>query len=173
MAYNNERLARAIITILSEELPTALDAVEDLWASAAPATLPNPVDIVLGHKPTLLALPSAAFPLVCVIPPTRQPQRGPATWGAQEQIISVYLDYFTVAEDEDTVNIQTMRYAEALVTTMQGHRSVAGCRQSDFEPAVDLSEATRHGRTSDADMFDVAQVDFIQGGRITLTFEDL
>ena len=38
------------------------------------------------------------------------------------------------------------------------------------EPAIDLSEASRHPKTQDADMFDESQVDYIKMGRMTLEF---
>lgn len=171
MALNNERLARAIQTLITTGLPAALDAVEALWTGATAVVLANPASVFLGHKPTLLEMPSTAFPIICIITPNREPQAARA-WGYQEQTVTVYLDYFVVAEDEATVNLRTWRYAEALVTLMQANRVVGGLDQTDYEPQVLFSEASRHGKTSDADMFETAQVDFIQGGRIMLRFED-
>ena len=172
MALNAERLARAIKTLIESDLEDKLEAVETLWTDTSPITLAEPANVFLGHKPTLLEMPSSAFPIICVITPQRDPQQEHSRWGYQEQTVMVYLDFFTVASDEATVNLATWRYAEALVALLQDNRVIAGCAQLDFEPGILFSEASRHATYVQGDMQDDASVDFIQGGRIMLAFED-
>jgi hypothetical protein len=170
VAYDAERTGTALKTQLEAELGDALDAVELSWASD-PVTLTDPETWFFGHKPTVLEMESAEFPFVAVVVADRAPQERPLRWGYQERVVTAYVDYFVVAEDEATVNKRAHRYAEAICQVLQEERIVNGYAQQDYEPAVRLSEASRHGKETDADFFDDADVDFIQGGRVIVLLE--
>jgi len=171
MAYDSEKVGKALKAQLQAELPDTLDAVEAEWAGEDPVTLPDPVTWFEGHKPTVLELESAAFPFVAVLVPERAPQARPSRWGYQEQDITVFVDFFVVAGDETTVNKRAHRYARAICQVLQAERLLEGYQQSDYEPQVRLSEASRHARAVNADMFDDAEVDFIQAGRVIVMLE--
>lgn len=171
MAYENEAIGKALIAQLQAELPGALDTVEAAWASTDPVTLPDPVTWFEGHKPTVLELESASFPFVAVIVPEREPQERPSRWGYQEQSVTAFVDYFVVADDETTVNKRAHRYGQGICQVLQAERVFEGYQQSDYEPQVRLSEASRHASTTEADMFDDDEVDFIQAGRLIVMLE--
>lgn len=171
MGVENETLARAVNTLLESDLPAALDAVEAIWAATEAVTLPDPVIYFIGHKPTVLEEASTSFPFVAVIVPNREPDTG-GEWGFQEVSYDIFIDYFVVAADEATVNLMVLRYAEAIVNVLQTQSILGGLAQQDYEPALILSEATRHlknGTTGDA--FDTGDVDYIQMGRLTIKVE--
>jgi len=170
MPFDNERVARAVLAYLQTELGDALEDVATAWAGTDPLTLPEPVTWHYGHKPEVIALPSTSFPFVAVIPTNRNPLRRKYAWGFQDQAITVYVDWFVVAADETTADKLCSRYAEAVLAVLQQQRAFGGYDQVDYEPRVDLSEASRHPVTVDADMFESDQVDFIKLGRITLIF---
>ena len=167
MGVENETLARAIKTVLDDELPAALDAVEAEWAAIQAITLSNPVTTFIGHKPTILDEPSTSFPFVAVIVPNREPMEG-SEWGFQDVAYDALIDYFVIAADESTVNLAALRYAQAIVNVLQAHSVISGYAQRNYEPPLVISEASRHlvgGTTGDA--FATDDVDYIQMGRIT------
>ena len=172
MGVENEALARAVKTLLESDLPSALDTVETRWAATQAITLPDPVNVFIGHKPTVLELPSTSFPFVAVIVPNREPDKG-GEWGFQECAYNILIDYFVIAADEATVNLIVIRYAEAIVDVLQTQSIIGGRSQQNYEPLLTLSEAaTRHligGTTGDA--FKDEDVDYIQMGRITVKVE--
>jgi len=132
-------------------------------------TLPDPVSYFIGHKPTVLEEPSTSFPFISVIVPNRAPVEG-SEWSFQKVAYDVLIDYFVVAADEATVNLITMRYAQAIVNMLQAHSIIGGYAQEDYEPAVELTfTASRQltgGETGDA--FNASDVDYIQMGRIVV-----
>ncbi len=170
MAYDAERTGSALKTRLEAELGDALDAVETLWASD-PVTLPEPETWFFGHKPTVLEMESAEFPFLAIVVGGRTPEERPLRWGYQERVITIYVDYFVVADDETTVNKRAQRYGEAICQVLQEERIINGYEQQDYEPQVQISEASRHGKEKEADFFKDADVDFIQGGRVIGLFE--
>lgn len=170
MAFQLEHIAKAVKTRLESSLPSALSTVEASWAGSDPITIPDPVTWFYGHKPTVLEMESAEFPFVSVIPVGRDKVREVYGWGYQNQNPRVYVDWFIVADDETTADKLCSRYAEAMGKVTQMQRSYAGYDQEDFEPQIDLSEASRHPKTHDADMLEDAHVDFIKMGRMTLEF---
>lgn len=170
MAYDAERVGQGLLDLLEDELADALDAVEVLW-SADPVTLPDSETWHFGHKPTVLELESSSFPFVSAIAIGTTPEDRPSRWGYQEETIPVYVDYFVVADTESVVNKRAHRYAEAIVSVLQAQRVIEGYQQQDYRPGVNLSEASRHAKTEDADMFNDDDVDFIQGGRVSVVFE--
>lgn len=170
MAYDAEATGNALQTLLEAELGAALDAVEASWASD-PVTLPDPETWFFGHKPTVLEMESSEFPFVAVLVADRAPQERPMRWGYQESVITAYVDYFVVADDEATVNKRTHRYAQAICQVLQAERIINGYAQQDYEPEVRLSEASRHGKEKEADFFKDAEIDFIQAGRVTVLLE--
>lgn len=170
MPFANESIARAVLAVLETGLAAALATVEAAWHDVDPVTLPAPATWFYGHKPTVLELPSGAFPFVAVIPTGRRPVRQGYGWGFQDQVPSMYIDWLVVADDETTVDRRCSRYAEAVVAVIHGQRAYAGYDLADYEPQIDLSEASRHPQTQDADMLDDDQVDFIKLGRMTLEF---
>lgn len=177
--YANEIAQRAVMDALFTSFGMALAEVEAMWQGAgSDVELPAPVTWFSGHNPTVLELPSTAFPFVSVIDAGRNPTSPKAAWGYQEQVISLFVDWFVVAEDAATVNLICQRYAQALCQVLARSRVLSSelpdlaFSQEDYELAVTLSEASRHGKfTGDdlgADMFNPADVDFIKGGRITV-----
>jgi hypothetical protein len=167
--FDNERVARALLTVLESELPDALDAVEALWVTeGVPVTLPDPVEYAFGHMPTVLERASSELPVVAVISANREPRDG-AAWGYQDEGITLYVDFFIVGSDETTCNAIANRYAQALVTVLQDNRVVEGYKQADWKPAINLSEASRHPKTPYSDMGIEAEEDFIQLGRVEVT----
>jgi hypothetical protein len=172
MGYDGERVARAVKTRLEDNLADELDTVAGLWAGTEAVTLPDPVVFYLGHKPTVLELPSTSFPFVAVVAAGQDPRSGlTSIWGEQSVTFTTFVDFFVVAEDEATVNVIAQRYAEAIVRVMQAQVGEEGYQQRDYQPPVSLSEASRHKKTANADMLDTSDVDFIQGGRVELVFE--
>lgn len=169
MPFDVEHVAKAVLTLLQGELGAALDAVETEW-TADPLTLAEPVTWHYGHKPTVVEMESTGFPFVAVIPMGRKPVRRAYAWGFQDQSMTIYVDWFIVATTETAADKMCSRYGQALLAVLQSQRALYGYDQVDFEPQVDLSEASRHPQTIDADMFDDAQVDFIKMGRITMEF---
>lgn len=170
MPFDNERIARAVKTRLEARLTAALSTVAAGWAGEDPVALSTVATWFYGHKPTVLELPSTAFPFLAVLPVGRSPERGQYGWGFQDQNPRVYVDWFVVAEDETLADKVCSRYAEAVLDVVQGQRAYAGYDQVDYEPSVDLSEASRHPKTAAANMFEDADVDFIKMGRMTLEF---
>ncbi len=172
MAYDDERIAVALLALLEAGLADSLVTVQATWtANGDTVTLPVPVTWFSGHKPTVLGLPSSSFPFVAVIAPARTPIPQPIRWGMQSSDIRVFIEYFVVAEDETTVNKIAHRYAEAIVPVLQAGRIVARYTQVNYEPEVVLSFATRHTQEANANAFKEADVDFIQMGRITVDFK--
>lgn len=170
MPFPLEHIAKAIKTRLESSLPSALSTIAAEWAAEDPLTLPDPVTWYYGHKPTVLELESVSFPFVSVVPTGRARIRTSYGWGWQDQNPTVYVDWFVVADDETTADKLCSRYAQAVVKTLQSQRAYYGYDQVDFEPQVDLSEASRHPKTTEADLFDPAHVDFIKMGRATVEF---
>jgi len=173
MAFDAEKTGRALQARLQARLSGALDVVEATWVTEGdPLALADPVTWFFGHKPTVLEMDSVAFPFVAVVVAERTPQASPARWGYQEQDLNLFVDFFVVAVDETTVNKVACRYAEAICAVLQEEQYINAYMQADWEPEVHLSEASRHAaKQADADMFDAADVDFIQGGRIVVKLE--
>jgi hypothetical protein len=170
--YNAELVAKAVLTKLQSDLSDALDDVEDAWdALDSEVTLPDPVTWFEGHEPTVLEMESSEFPFVAVLAPESEPQERPARWGFQEETVRVLVHYFVVADDADTVNKRSHRYAQAIRKVLQGQRNFEGYEQTDYRPHVRISTASRHGKTTEADMFDSDQVDYIQMGEIEVRFD--
>ena len=170
MPFDNESVARDVKSLLETELSAALVVVAAAWAGIDAVTLPTPVTWHYGHKPEVVELESAAFPFVATIPTNRRPGRQVYGWGFQNQSITIYVDWFIVADDETTADKLCSRYGEAVLAVIQSQRAYAGYDLIDFEPAIDLSEASRHPKTLDADMLNDDHVDFIKLGRMTLEF---
>lgn len=171
MAYDAEHVGKALLARLQAALPGELDTVETEWAGDDPVTLADPATWFEGHKPTVLEMASDEFPFVATIVALRTPEASLSRWGYQERTITAFVDYFVVADDEETVNKRTHRYAQAIVAVLQGERVMHGYQQQDYEPEVRLSEASRHARTANADMFVDTNVDFIQAGRVAVMLE--
>lgn len=171
MAYTVEALRSALKTILEDGLPDALDTVEAEYAATDPVTLADVVTWHEGHNPDVLELESTSFPFMAVMIAERTPQRGGAQWGYQEFDALAYVDFFTVANDIATVNKKIHRYVKGIVAVLQAERYVSDYKQADFEPEVKISEASRHPKTAEADMFNADDVDYIQAGRVVVTFE--
>jgi len=171
MAYEAEWVRDALKTRLEDNFATALDTVEAEWADTDPVTLPDVVTWFLGHKPTVLELESSAFPFVAIIIADRVPKAAPLRWGYQERVIAAYVDYFVVAADETTVNKIAHRYAEAIISILQAENVIEGFTQMNYEAEVRLSEASRHAKYKEADMFAALDVDFIKMGRVTVPLE--
>jgi hypothetical protein len=165
-----ERITRALKTRINDDLPTHLSTVQTRWANIDPVTLPKPVTVFLGHNPNVLDLESTDFPYVAAMAVDRTPRDDDSVsrWGYQEEEVLALLDAFVVAEDEATVNKRAWRYAEALVLMLRDQRSIEGYDQKDYKPEVGISEASRHPKTKEADMFTPGDVDYIQGVRITV-----
>lgn len=171
MGYENEKVRSSLRDRLEANLPGQLDTVEAEWAATDPLTLPDPVTWHEGHKPTVVELESSAFPFVAVLVPLRTPEDRPSRWGYQEQELTAFVDFFVVAADEATVNKLVHRYAQAIVAELQRERVIEGYQQKDYEPEVKTSEASRHKKTANADMFKEDEVDFIQMGRVVVMLE--
>jgi hypothetical protein len=173
MAYTAEALRSGIKEFLETKLADALDVVEAEYAGTDPVTLDDPVTWHEGHNPEVLELESTAFPFVAVMVADRTPQRGGSTgqWGYQEFDAQAYIDYFVVADDIATVNKIVHRYAKAIVAVLQTERYIADHNQNNYEPGVKISEASRHPKTADADMFNPDDVDYIQAGRVIVFLE--
>jgi len=169
MAYDGERLARSTLLWLQSDLGSNLDTVEATWAGTDPVTLPDPVTWHKGHKPTVVELASTAFPFVCVIVVERKPEHG-AEWGFQSREIALFIEYYVVANDEETVDKIASRYAEAIIALLQSGRIVEGFQQVNWEPSVHFSEVLRHPVSTEADMMDATDEDFLKAGRVEVVF---
>lgn len=168
MSYDVEHILKALKIRLQAELATQLDVVEAAWLAEDPVALPDVVTWYEGHKPTVLELESSSFPFLAVLVARREPMERPSRWGYQDQMLTAYVDFFVVADDETTVNKIAQRYVEAITGILQGERIIHGYAQADYEPLVQISEASRHAKTTNADMFDNDAVDYIQAARITV-----
>lgn len=180
MAYVNEIAQKALLALLAENLDAALSSVALFWNSRSETSiaLPSPVTFFEGHNPTVLELPSSAFPFISVIDAGRSPRSSRAAWGYQEQEISIFIDFFVVGSDLSTVNLVCQRYTQAVTSAIAASRVIEApdygimFTQSDYEPSVTQSEASRHsvytGDGLGGDMFDSSDVDFIKGARVTL-----
>jgi hypothetical protein len=170
-AYNAEYLAKLVKARLENQLEDALSDVEDRWSDDDPLTLPTPITYFYGYNPTVLEMESSEFPYVATLSPGREPL-GRSEWGYQSEEVTVYVDFFCVSDDATTVSKITDRYAEAIMTVLQSDRWFGkGYGQRDFRPSVDISVASRHSKTKNADMFDEDDIDFIQGGRVEIVLQ--
>jgi len=169
-AYDSERIARLLTTIIKSEIAANLTLVETRWAAVAPITLPVPVSYTMGFNETLLERYSAEFPIISVIPAERDPE-GPSLWGAQSHQAIIDIHFFVAADAQDDVNLLTYRYAEAMTLLLQDHQFVGDHRQNDYKPAVELSPSARHPVAAFADMQTEGGTDYVQGGRVTITLK--
>jgi len=173
VAYDAERILRAIQTLLQDELAGALDAVEALWMGIEPIALADPTAIDLGYKPVILELPSSSYPIISIFGMERSPETAQAgQWKTVELRYSVRLEYVVAGGDAATASLASHRYAEAIVSVLQSQRDFEGYSQMFWEPTVRLTEVGRHpvnGMTGD--MFDDAEVDYIRLGAIDLVLE--
>lgn len=171
-AFEGERLARLLLGTLEADLPDALDDVAGRWVAEAALALPDPVTYHLGFNPTLLELESTSFPIVAVIPGETVPEGPTGGWGFQKEAQVVDIHFFVAADDLDTVGILSWRYAEAIRSVLQGNRVIGGYEQADYRPEFEPGLAGRHPKYRLAEMADSlseADVDYVQGGRITIT----
>lgn len=174
MAYNAERIVDTYTTFLQENLADALDAVEVLWADD-PVTLADPVTWYKGYNPVLLEMPSTSFPFVGLLAGERRPERGEnevASWGYQEQEVTLFIDYFVVGDSHADVNRMAYRYAEAICNVLQSEKSPGGYPQWNFEPLVSLYEAIKHRKIVQATRLKADDWDYLRGGRIATIIED-
>jgi len=179
MAYTSEDLRAALKVRLVDNISAALDDVEAIYAATDPIALAEPVTWHEGHNPGVLLMESTEFPFVAVLVGSRRPDRsvkGRAQWGYQEFEPVAWVDYFVVADELATVNKIVHRYARAIVAILQGERYISGCdfyKQVDFEPEVNISEASRHPKIAKANMLvdTEADIDYIQAGRVVVPFE--
>jgi len=169
-AYDSERIARLIKGYIEDELSAKLDLVEVRWAAEAPLTLPDPVTLVLGFMPDLLELYSESFPIICVIPAERDPE-GAASWGFQEHRATIDIHFFNVADTYANVFLYTYRYAEAMTLLLQDHHFIGNHEQADFKPEIELGMAGRHPVAQYTNMTESGGVDYVQGGRVTITLK--
>ncbi|MBN2005809.1 MAG: hypothetical protein JXA21_20800 [Anaerolineae bacterium] len=169
MSYDAEAVSRTISAYLQAVFASAKADVVARWAAIAPVAIPDPVTWFYGHNPVIIELASAAFPYVCVVAPGADPAGGTESSGYGEQIVTVYVDFFVVADEIAAVNVLAQRYAAVLCRAAESQRVYAGYTRGHTPSAVSISEAFRHPKQADADMYAEADVDFIQGGRITLT----
>lgn len=174
MAYTGEELRSGVVTFLQAGIAAALDTVEAGYAASDPVTLDDIVTWHEGHNPEVLELESTAFPFMAVMVGNRIPdqsKQGRAQWKFQEFDVLVYVDCFVVADDIATVNKRVHRYAKAIVAVLQTQRYIEGHKQNNYEPEVKISEATRHPKTANSDLFNSDDVDYIQVGRVIVSFE--
>lgn len=169
MSYDAELVSRAVLVQLQAAFATAKAEIAAFWADTYPMTLPTPVTWFYGHNPVIIEQASSAFPYVSVVTPGADPAGGMESLGYGEQTVTVYVDYFVVADEIADVNVLVQRYAAALVLAAQAKRNYAGyvCEHTPFPVAI--SEAFRHPKQANADTFVASDTDFIQGGRVTLT----
>lgn len=168
MSYDAERVALDLYTLLQDSLGTALDAVEGLWVGSDPLALPEPVTWHWGHKPDVVDMVSAQFPFVSVMVAATAPVAAGSRWGYQEETVTLYVDYFCAAGDAETVDKLVHRYAEAILSVLQDQATLGGYTQLDWRPAVELSEAMRHAATTDSDIWQTDQTDYLKMGRVTV-----
>lgn len=170
MGYDAETVSRAVYAHLQTAFAEARDAIATQWATLAPLDIPGPVTWFYGHNPVILELPSMAFPFVSVVAPGSDPaSAGPdAQAGYGEQTVTVYVDFFVVADTVDVVNVLVQRYAAALYQAITMQRAYGGYLRERYPMPVSISEAVRHSKAVNADLYTDDQ-DYFQGGRITLT----
>lgn len=170
MAYDGERIIKAIQTLINANVSDELDAVEVLWSEDQIA-LDDPVDVALGYKPTILELPSTGYPIVSIFGYQRNPRDAQAgRIGTEDVTHDVRIEFAVVADDETTAAKISHRYAEALIRVLQSQRIFDGYAQDHHEPTVTLAAITRHssGGTT-GDMFSTTDVDYIRLGEIALS----
>lgn len=162
MAYDNERIGKAIKAHLVADLPAQLDVVEAAWTATDPLALPEPVTWFEGYKPTVLEMAQDEFPYVGILVPVREVGTGKAQWGYQGQMVHAFVDFAVCAEDEATANKMGYRYAEALCLTLKRSASFAGFTQVNYEPPVSLVSFTRHLKDpANADAFSADDVYYL------------
>ena len=93
MAYDNEKVGKAILAHLKSDLATRLVTVAAYWtAQSDPVTLPAVVTWFEGYKPTLLEQAVTAFPFVGVLVPVREPGEDRSAWKYQSQTVHAFVD---------------------------------------------------------------------------------
>lgn len=170
MSYAGETVSRAVYTHLQAAFAAARDVIAAQWAQVASLDIPAPVTWFYGHNPVILELPSVAFPFVSVVTPGTDPVADSVhtQTGYGEQTVTVYVDFFVVADTVNVVNVLVQRYAAALYEALLTRRNYEGYLREQYAFPVSISEAVRHSKTENADLY-TADLDFFQGGRITLT----
>jgi hypothetical protein len=173
MAYDNERIARALLAHLQANLGGTLDAVEALWLTTDALTLPDPVTWFMGYKPTLLELPVTAFPFVATLAPEREPvSLVKPTWGYQSQSVRTFVDFCVSAYDEATANKMGWRYSEAIIAALKLSSAFVGYRQVSYEPQARMISFTRHMVAPDnADAFNAEDVYYTYVGSVSVELE--
>lgn len=168
-AYDGERLARAVKSLLEANLAAKLDVVQARWAVEAAVSLPDPVTFHLGFNPNLLELESTSFPFVAVIPGERVPEESARrAWGVQSETYVVDIHFFVVADTEAEVGPVCWRYAEAVTLVLQDSRAIGGYEQVAYKPDVEVGLSGRHPKKRFANMTKAADVDYVQGARVTI-----
>jgi len=165
MAFENEKLARGIRTVLQANLADYLDTVEAEWASIEAITLPDPVSWMVVASSVILELYGDDFPIVVIMAPNRTP-------ADQEQIANIFVDFFVFSDDSiDTVGWMAYRYADALCRVVDAKaQTVEGWQISDQPIGVDMSEVIRHPTTMHADMQDSDDYGYLMGARLTAVY---
>ncbi|MBN2004136.1 MAG: hypothetical protein JXA21_12340 [Anaerolineae bacterium] len=169
MSYDAETVSRAVLVHLQTAFTAAKAAIVAQWAEVAPVAIPDPVTWFYGHNPVVIEQASTAFPYVSVIAPGSDPAGGTEASSYGEQTVTVYVEFFVVADEVADVNVLGQRYAAVLYQAAASKRNYAGYVREHTPFPVSISEAFRHPKQASADMYAEADVDFIQGGRITLT----
>ena len=173
-AFHGEVIVRSLEELLQENLGAALDEVAAFWLEIEPVALTDvPAEgYYIGHKPSLISRPSSDFPMIALIAPGRSPN-GARSRTFQSERYRVYIDIFNVADDEETVNMMTWRYIEAVTKVVQSVATIEGYSIGDYKPEVNISEAGRHMKDQDAaDMSFQEDEDFAPIGRVTIVLTD-
>lgn len=173
-AFNGEVIARAFESLLKDGLNDALTEVQAFWAGIEDIDLGSVPDenYIIGHKPTLINRPSSDFPMIAILVTGRFPI-GSRSRSFQRESYRISIDIFNVAADEETVNLKTFRFVEAVVKVVQSVRTIEGYSIVEQKPSVNISEAGRHMKDPEAaDMTFEDDEDFAQIGRVTVELND-
>lgn len=190
-----EEVERGMMVSLKRLLPDTLDEIaaeyvapdaafflQVMGLASAPATdLSMPQTLIMGHDPLVLERPIEDFPTlstVCYEHPEQSGEGQDVEIDQMQYVLSTaYAEIFSYAQDSDTVNRQSKRYAKALHRAFQKEMVLAVTAPEDaslgrivlreqVSPSVVTSNVMPAPVAQSGDEFV-----YFQGARLTYTFK--
>jgi len=172
--YLAEWLERGVEALIQSGISAALDAVQAEWAGTDALTLPEPANYDRGYRAFMLDLASTEYPYVLTMFPNRNPGK---TEGlkTQQSTYQGTVSIFVVGSTEAIADKIAKRYAQAVISVLQGTTVVQGCELSDWKPAVQiLADSAVHLIAGNSgDTYKAEDVDYMRLVDITLAYEEL
>ena len=140
MSYDAERVAKAVLKLLQDNMASALATVAGRW-TGDPIALGKVQSWQLGYSPTVLEREKSEFPIVVVIPGTSEPQDVTDQWVLPANLYEVIVDVFQADDDEAVTTKKLLRYCEAAVDIFEANQDIEG--RQVVRPSVDPSDVNR------------------------------